>query len=382
MSRFSRFVLACVLAGCGLLGIANRQTQQLYGQEPELSEVVEITRLTASNFEDYVPQGSAVKAEVGDLVLRNRYLTATIAQPVATRHVSETVRDVGGCIIDLTTRQQQADQLTAYYPGQRLFAYREWQVLDEREQPLNLQVNASVTVEQGVIVVKSPATEQQPEVTMTYRLVADEPYLTVTTHLLNTGSTSLEIPLVDDLLVEGATETVDRSPAGKGVMAWAHAREQQQAYALSLGGDGVSLESETKGAITTVKYLVAENASTIRLQPKAEFTWVRFLCPGVNLLDVRADLLELRGDEVLPAAFLVRTSAGPVPNADVVLFRAGTLWGSGRTNSAGLLQTQLPTGQYELEIQVDGQVRFEKQRYLHGDPTQPKVHEVLLKLSK
>src|SRR6478735_9253021 len=73
--------------------------------------------LSPQTWEAFAPQGKEVDAIYGDYVLRNDKIVAVIAQPLATRNANMTVRNVGGCLIDLTDRNLQNDQLSAYYPG-------------------------------------------------------------------------------------------------------------------------------------------------------------------------------------------------------------------------------------------------------------------------
>ena len=90
----------------------------------EGENLVEIAKLDAGNWSEFAPAGKEVDAIYGDLVLRNEHLVAVIAQPLASRNANMTVRDVGGCLIDLTVRSDQSDQLSCFYPGARKFAYR------------------------------------------------------------------------------------------------------------------------------------------------------------------------------------------------------------------------------------------------------------------
>ncbi|MFN0021496.1 MAG: hypothetical protein ACKVP0_24865 [Pirellulaceae bacterium] len=78
----------------------------------------EIAILTEKNWDEFVPKGKEVDCIYGDYVLRNDKIVAVIAQPLATRNANMTVRGVGGMIIDLTQRQAQNDQLSAYYAGE------------------------------------------------------------------------------------------------------------------------------------------------------------------------------------------------------------------------------------------------------------------------
>ncbi len=75
------------------------------------------------------PEGKEVDAIYGDIVLRNSMLTAVIAQTKSTRHANMTVRDVSGCLIDLTAQPGQSDQLAAYYPGRKGVGYQTAQII-------------------------------------------------------------------------------------------------------------------------------------------------------------------------------------------------------------------------------------------------------------
>ena len=77
----------------------------------------EFAVLSPQTWEAFAPHGKEVDAIYGDYVLRNDKIVAVIAQPLATRNANMTVRNVGGCIIDLTERNAQNDQLSAYYPA-------------------------------------------------------------------------------------------------------------------------------------------------------------------------------------------------------------------------------------------------------------------------
>ena len=122
-------------------------------QAPPLGDgPVELAILTDVTWDRFVPQGKEIDAIYGDIVLRNSYLSAVIAQPLATRHANMTVRDVAGSIIDLTTQRTPSDQLAAFYPGKRSFPYRSAVALDAvggevaMNQPVTSTKPASVAV--------------------------------------------------------------------------------------------------------------------------------------------------------------------------------------------------------------------------------------------
>src|SRR5215217_1417559 len=80
--------------------------------------------LTPQTWDEFAPQGKEVDCIYGDVVLRNDRITAVIANPVAGRNANMTVKDVGGCVIDLTLRDEPNDQLSAFYPCGKTMAWR------------------------------------------------------------------------------------------------------------------------------------------------------------------------------------------------------------------------------------------------------------------
>jgi hypothetical protein len=74
----------------------------------------DLVTLSPGTWDRYVPQGKEVDAIYGDFALVNDQIMAVIAQPRRGRHANMTVRDVGGCLIDLTRREVQSDQLSAF----------------------------------------------------------------------------------------------------------------------------------------------------------------------------------------------------------------------------------------------------------------------------
>src|SRR5271166_6560899 len=77
----------------------------------------ELVALSPQTWGRYAPQGKEVDAIHGDFALSNGLITAVIAQPKRGRNANMTVREVGGCLIDLTVQKPSNDQLSAFYPG-------------------------------------------------------------------------------------------------------------------------------------------------------------------------------------------------------------------------------------------------------------------------
>ena len=84
------------------------------------SRAADLVALSPQTFDRYIPQGKEVDGIYGDFVLANDEIVAVVAHPRRGRNANMTVRDVGGCLIDLTRRDRQNDQLSAFYPGAQL----------------------------------------------------------------------------------------------------------------------------------------------------------------------------------------------------------------------------------------------------------------------
>lgn len=312
---------------------------------------VEVVLLTEANWEKFAPQGKEVDAILGDLVLRNQYLTAVIAQPVESRNANMTVKNVAGALIDLTTRENPSDQLSAYYPGQQQFAYRTWKVLGLDDAVIDLQAGVESKARYVTVVVTSPAREGKPGIHVRYRLENDEPYLTVTTEFTNPTDKPIDVSLADDLRIDSGKELMVKSPNGAGQLFWAHDRYWSQAYAV--GASGLKLEMNSDARLTTIKYEM-QGASKKTLLPGDKHEFTRWLFVGRDLLEAKALASDMRGDLVPRVEIRVVGEDGGIADAEVFIQKAGIAYGSGRTDSRGVLNTALPLGEYTYSVQVNG----------------------------
>ncbi len=162
----------------GLAVVAN-SAMQFYGAGHEGLQFnsaisVEAHVLTSSNWNDRAENGKEADAIYGDFVLKGSEVTMVIAQPLATRHANMTVRDVAGSVIDLTAENTTGgDQLAAFYPGKKKFAYRSASFRDGNGNDV-IPTAKGVAGKTASVVVKSEATEQLPEVVVVYSLGAKE----------------------------------------------------------------------------------------------------------------------------------------------------------------------------------------------------------------
>ena len=91
----------------------------LQGRAAELLTITETSRAASEP-----PAGKEADWIDGDTLLQNDRIVAVVAAGRSDRHANMTVRNVGGCVIDLTLRDAPNDQLSCFYPGGGGHAYR------------------------------------------------------------------------------------------------------------------------------------------------------------------------------------------------------------------------------------------------------------------
>jgi hypothetical protein len=327
---------------------------------------VELVRLTPETWQDFVPQGKEVDAIYGDYVLRNRHLTAVIAQPTDGRNANMTVRDVGGALIDLTTRDRPSDQLSAFYPGKRNFRYADAAAntisADGKASSLPLPGESTDVVrgETLALSVTAPAAGKKPKVTTTYRLAADQPYLDVITEFANPGASPLTVELEDDLRIDhNGREDMIRAPNGEAASFWAYDRHWNQAYSLTLTkSDRLTgaIQMNSDARLTTLKYVATDGTTTATIAPGETLTISRRLMCAPDLLQLRAVEGQAAGAALASARFTIRNAGGsPLGRALVELLTPDeTLYGSARTTSEGTLDASLPAGRYAVRVAALG----------------------------
>ena len=341
---------AC-LVGILLLGCV----AQPVAATEEDGPLVEVAQLAAANWQKFVPQGKEVDAVIGDIVLRNGYLTAVIAQPLESRHANARVRSVGGALIDLATRVNGSDQLQAFYPGQKQFAFRKWRMLDQERTEVQTE---SSSPNQLRVEVSSAATAELPEVRVEYILESDEPILVVVTTFTNRTDKPMTVPLADDIRFDPAQESFAKVPDGVSSLFWAYDRHWNQAYgifSLSLLHEMRSPDM-TKSSIseTSLRYRANNGQSSVTLEPQASFHFSRWILPASSLLDIKSAVLELQGDDLELVKLRATGGGKPIPQAEITLQRNGIFYGTATTDDAGLFETQMPVGSYSATVSALG----------------------------
>ncbi len=247
------------------------------------TDQVEARVLTSSNWSHLVEDGKESDAIYGDFVLRNAHVKAVMAQPLATRNANMTVRDVAGAVIDLTSAVADNDQLAAFYPGKKKFAYRvaSFRGADGKDVAPTGTGVSDVAVS---VVVKADATEQLPEVTVVYSLGVNDSFVTVTSTFTNRGTVPLTVPLEDDFRADGGKEEMVRSPNSTTDRFWLYDRHWGQAYGLDAAGRKMQLNSDAR--TTAIKYETEGGELQAKLAPGESFQLTRHLYSSSNVFDV------------------------------------------------------------------------------------------------
>src|SRR5262249_6848842 len=151
----------------------------------------------------------------------NDQLIAVIANPRRGRHANMTVREVGGCLIDLTRRDRQSDQLSAFYPSAQLRDLKFAGIEVEAPRIYEAAELDGVFVQARRVTLRLLAAprEKAPDVEVSYTLEDGWPYVLVTTTFANRGNTAIDTELVDAIRADRSFEW---SPEAAADLFWAY----------------------------------------------------------------------------------------------------------------------------------------------------------------
>jgi hypothetical protein len=299
----------------------------------------DLVALSPQTWDRYIPRGKEVDGIHGDFVLVNDQLIAVVAHPRRGRNANMTVRDVGGCLIDLTRRDRQNDQLSAFYPGAQLRDLKFAGIEVEAPQTYEAAEMDRIFVRARRVTLRLVALprEKEPDIEVAYTLQDGWPYVMVTTTFSNRGAAPIDAELLDSIR---ADRTFERSPDGSVDLFWAYDKHFGQAYGVVADGREI-LGANARQLL--LRYRGRDGKVAVRIGPGDSYRLTRRIIPGANLFDVRrvADRLAGRADHSV--GLVVKDTAGrPVVEADAVLARAGKPYAWGRTDAEGRIQ--LSTG--------------------------------------
>ena len=294
----------------------------------------DLVALSPQTWDRYIPEGKEVDGIYGDFALTNDQLVAVVAHPRRGRNANMTVRDVGGCLIDLTRRDRQSDQLSAFYPGAQLRDLKFAGIEVEAPAIYEAAELDRVFVQARRVTLRLVAAprEKEPDVEVAYTLEDGWPYIQVTTTFANHGPTAVEAELRDAIR---ADRTFEHSPDGVGGPFWIYDKHFGQAYGVVADGREVL---GTSARQLLLRYQDRDRKVAVRLAPGESYRLTRRVIPGANLFDIQRVAARLAGKTDHPVRLTVKDAAGrPVPEADVVLAQNGKPHAWGRTDPAGNL---------------------------------------------
>lgn len=318
------------LAGRGWGQDASKRGDAAAPQSPPAA--CQVGQLNESNWSAWVPAGKEVDCIYGDWVLRNGQLVAIIGHPRPGRNANMTVRDVGGCLIDLTSVAAPNDQLSAFYPGAGRYSFSE---------PPQV-ARASATDCQ--LIFRSVPHTKFGTLTISYGLTADAPQLRVATEITNTTKQVIEVELADAIR---ADRTFQFGAAVDGHLFWADDEWFGQAYGVYSPDRQVTFTGK-RGVV--VRYRTGGGDQPLKLAPGDQVRWERLVYPANHLLAVKGMAEKLAAQATCATSLAVRDPAGPVARAQVELRRGDESYGTGRTDEHGRIAFLLPQGSYTAVV--------------------------------
>ena len=304
----------------------------MLGTFADTARAADLVALSPQTWERYIPQGKEVDGIYGDFALTNDQLMAVVANPIHGRNANMTVRNVGGCLIDLTRRDRQSDQLSAYYPGAQLRDLKFAGIDVEAPTLYEVAELDRVFVKARRITLRLVAAprEKDPDVEVSYTLEDGWPYVLVTTTFSNRRERAVDAELVDAIRADHSFEFSPEAPAG---LFWAYDKHFGQAYGVIADGHEVV---SAKARSLLLRYRDGDGKVAVRLGPGETYRLSRRIVAGSNLFDVRRVADSLTDKKGRLVRMQVKDTAGrPIPDADVVMTENGKPYSWGRTNREG-----------------------------------------------
>ncbi|MDR3632556.1 MAG: CehA/McbA family metallohydrolase [Isosphaeraceae bacterium] len=299
------------------------------------TRAADLVALSPQTWDRYIPQGKEVDGIYGDFALTNDQLVAVVAHPKRGRNANMTVRDVGGCLIDLTRRDRQSDQLSAYYPGAQARDLRFGGISVEAPEVYETGELERVFVRGRRVTLRLVAAprEKEPDAELTYMLEDGQPFVELTTTFTNRGKVPVEVDLVDAIR---ADRSFEHGPTSASDLFWAYDQHFGQAYGVLAEGHEIQGANARR---LMLRYRTRDGKVAVRLAPGESYRLARRIIPGANLFDVRRVADRLAGKPDRAVRLTVKDAAGhPIAAADAVLALDGKRTAWGRTDDNGELR--------------------------------------------
>ncbi len=324
------------------------------------SIAAELVVLDEKNWDQYAPAGKEVDAIYGDYVLRNDKIVAVIAKAVETRNANMTVRNVGGCLIDLTLRNRPNDQLSAFYPhggDATMSGPLDWKEAFGADGGDGLNQPGVARLVFRLQPAEDPRNDSTKplQYIVGYELADGADHVTVVTKVTNPNAVEAPARLRDGVRADGEFQFGFQDSRS---LWFAEDRFWGQAYGIQPVGDEFSASDRRSGDRRDprgVRYARASGDPVLVL-PQGSVTLKRRVFVGDNSLAIQAIGCRDRQVELAPLEIEVRDPAGAVAAAQIEIRQVGQdqPYGTGRTNDDGRITTSLPPGQYAMQIKSHG----------------------------
>ena len=312
--------------------------------QAEAAELVTITEENLAGLE--VPDGKESDWIFGDTLLVNDKISAVVAASRPSRHANMTVRNVGGCVIDLTQREKPNDQLSCFYPGGG-FSYKFVGAASDGGEALDSGPRLALQGDSVSLQLRADAEAGRPQVDLTYTLREGDDCLQIATRYSNPNPDPISVEVRD--LVRADRTFVSGADQRRNVIWWDDVFFEQTYAIIPVGCDILFADEpveKPRPVRAPVRYDVGK-AGAITLKPGQDLLLRRQLFPTRNLLNARSRAAAIAGEATASLRVSVRDPAGPVAGATVELSEGRQVYASGRTAADGHLVTMLPTGKEE-----------------------------------
>jgi hypothetical protein len=259
-----------------------------------------------------------------------------------------TVRSVGAMIIDVTRADRQSDQLSSYHPNGM-------PVVMGDPGSVVIKVDGKTVPASELVSLTGKRVEWQAnarskkglDVTIHYTLLDDAPFLYIETKIKNPQEKEATFYISDLIRADNSFEFGNDAATG---MLWAYDQWYRQAYGVIVEGRAL----KRSGSRGSVLLLEADGSSNLTLAPEETHAISRIIFPADHQLHLQGLANRITGNPGVPMQVEVTDPAGPVVHAKVTMMQDGKPVGSGRADADGLLNFEIPDGDYHLRIEAQG----------------------------
>ncbi len=340
------------LVGVILISLFGQPGTSLFAQSAENSVV--IAKLTDINWAQMAPAGKEVDAILGDFVLRNNHVTGVIAQNNSTRNANMTVRQVGGCLIDLTQTKQPNDQLSCFYPGNGEFDFSNGEIriqVDGREIEAGelAQQDFTATGDEVVLLFQSKS-RQDVSMKLTYRLDKDDFGFTVVSDYSNDSDQPFARPLFDSIRAD-RTFRFSVDPI-RGHLS-AYDQWFYQAYGIVSKGQQAKRVKNRRVLWTYAQ----DGKDPGPLKSNSMRKIERIIIPARNEVELAGLIDQVNEGEIQSCRVIIKDASRFVQDAKVTMRSANNSDFPAliaRTDPTGALDFKIRSGTYDLKVEADG----------------------------